>query len=329
MTQQATSTGTSYRKRYVLLALLFAAGSPLGYLALRVIQEGVLPTATWIGSELGRAWILYLYLTLTTSVALACLGWYVGGKEDTLKTLSVTDALTGLLNRRAFNTLLTDELKRAQRYKSSLSLLLIDLDRLKTINDQDGHNAGDEALRAVGEAMREVARSTDTLTRVGGDEFAIIAPSTSAGEACVLGDRLRHALARFSVGTNTLAVSIGISDMQLLQSIRPEALVMAADEALYTAKANGRDCVRVANVKEGSRRAQSRKFLTGSSVAIRSADLQAYKSQVDQAISSQRNQAEANKTTMDNTIKPAPKSSTPPIGATEGSERLPASTSDT
>lgn len=172
-------------------------------------------------------------------------GWLFGRQEDRLRRLSVTDPLTALANRRELERRLADERARARRHRQPTAVLLIDVDRLKDINDQRGHRAGDQALLAVAEALRAVTRATDLPARLGGDEFALLAPETSARDACSLASRLRAALAESTAGPG-VTVSIGIADRAMAGPRGwddPDALLEAADRALYLAKAEGRDRV--------------------------------------------------------------------------------------
>lgn len=172
-------------------------------------------------------------------------GWLFGRQEDRLRRLSLTDPLTALANRRELQRRLIEERARARRHRQPTAVLLIDVDRLKDINDERGHRAGDQALLAVAEALRAVTRATDLPARLGGDEFALLAPETSAPDARALAVRLRAALAGATADPR-VTVSIGIADRSIGGARGwddPDALLEAADRALYRAKAEGRDRV--------------------------------------------------------------------------------------
>lgn len=244
--------GWPLRVRYMLLGLVFAQGAPLGYFLLRCLEAGTLPNPSWLAAELAYEPWLYAYLLIPSSLMLGTLGWVLGKKSDLLRLQSMVDPLTGLLNRRQFDSTLAAEVARSVRYGLPLSLLLIDVDRLKLINDLHGHRLGDRALISVADAMRMVTRSADISARFGGDEFAVIAPSTSARAARELATRLRGAIQQVvpaaSAGCLTeLSVSIGVADLQSLspREPTPQDLLEAADRAMYRAKANGRDRVEV------------------------------------------------------------------------------------
>jgi diguanylate cyclase (GGDEF)-like protein len=199
--------------------------------------------------ELRRQPLVYGYLLVATLLGTTLTGWLTGRKEDLLATLSVTDPLTGLANRRRLLSAFADERNRADRYGTPLSLLLIDLDRLKQINDQRGHTEGDRALQLVAEGLRRSCRITDLLARTGGDEFAILAVNTTATEALALAHRVCATVRRLGSdrypearnGTTRPTVSIGVADLDGAAERSFEGLHTAADTALYAAKGAGRD----------------------------------------------------------------------------------------
>ncbi len=226
----------SRARLYPAIGALLALGAPLGLVVLRAGIASSWPTPTWLAGELRADAPTYLYLVVATTSVFATLGFLLGRKEDLLSQRAATDALTGLSNRRALDARLTEELARAARYGTPLSLLAIDVDGLKAINDRAGHQAGDAALRAVGRALRASCRRTDLAARTGGDEFAVLAPMTRAAEALELANRFRRTLAEVST---TPTISVGVADLALAGS--PGALPAAADRALYRAKSSGRD----------------------------------------------------------------------------------------
>lgn len=154
---------------------------------------------------------------------------------------SLTDKLTGAGNRAAFDQRLAEEVYRSTRYRSALSLLLIDVDRFKNFNDSFGHQAGDAALQAVAKALR-CTRPSDFLGRYGGEEFAVLLPTTAREGACILAERMRKAVAATSFPFGPVTVSIGASTLAS-DSSDGDLLVSAADRALYAAKEAGRNRV--------------------------------------------------------------------------------------
>jgi two-component system chemotaxis family response regulator WspR len=170
-----------------------------------------------------------------------------------LQRLTNSDGLTGLSNRRYFDEYLNAEWKRAQRDKSQLALLMIDVDAFKAYNDTYGHVAGDEVLRRVASVLRDnCSRPTDLPARFGGEEFSMILPSTSPGGARLLAEKARRAIEALGIahsGAATggcLTVSIGAAVLVPEEGQPSSRLVEVADAGLYEAKRNGRNQVVVA-----------------------------------------------------------------------------------
>lgn len=169
-------------------------------------------------------------------------------KSKALRQISITDALTGLLNRRYFQERLTEEIDRAKRHHHQLSLIMLDLDNFKEFNDTHGHLAGDDALRASAQIVRNNVRAIDVVARFGGEELSVILPETGKEEATLIAQRIRreiekgflfHGITRLA---GSLTMSLGVAtfpeDAQNLT-----ALIHNSDRALYTAKARGKNCV--------------------------------------------------------------------------------------
>jgi len=155
-----------------------------------------------------------------------------------LRMSSTTDHLTGTHNRRLFDAFLTKEVQRAARYGNDLSLVLIDLNRFKQVNDTHGHAVGDELLKLTGKLMMDFLRSSDYTYRIGGDEFALLLPQTGHPDACVLGERLRH---RFdeAVAPRNLGIAVGLAygvATSPREAKEPQALFELADQRLYDYK---------------------------------------------------------------------------------------------
>jgi len=226
---------------YAGVGCLLALGAPLGWLALR-----------WLGgasirSELAAHAGLYGYLLLGSAIAFTLFGALLGRVDDRLvesnrrlAQLSWTDALTGLANLRRFRSRLAHELARTQRSGHALSLILIDLDGFKAINDQHGHAAGDAVLIHAARTLAASMRQIDEVCRIGGDEFAVICPDTPIEGARTLAERARAALegdpfSRELRVTGSFGLAEGANDA--------ETLYAHADAALYTAKMSGRNRV--------------------------------------------------------------------------------------
>jgi diguanylate cyclase (GGDEF)-like protein len=164
--------------------------------------------------------------------------------------------LTGLLNRRGFYQRFHQELAAARRSGQSLSLVMIDLDGLKAINDRDGHEVGDRALRALAESMRDVLRVTDVGARLGGDEFALLAPHTGEPAVITLAERIRARVGdrQAQCDLPPASVSLGVVTFDPHRDVGIDATVLmkTADEALYVAKRDGGDRVRTGSVSRVS-----------------------------------------------------------------------------
>ena len=162
-----------------------------------------------------------------------------------LTQMSTTDALTGIVNRRHGEYLLELEVRRAQRYKVPLSLIVFDIDRFKAINDQYGHPVGDVVIRAVSEATQATVRNSDVLVRSGGEEFQIIAPHTSAIDALKIAEKIRVAIAATDIpGCDRVTISMGVGQATAQET--PDGLSVRVDAALARAKRAGRNCVELA-----------------------------------------------------------------------------------
>lgn len=166
-----------------------------------------------------------------------------------LEELATTDALTRLLNRRALLDRLSAEVDRSRRFRSQLSLLMLDLDHFKEINDQHGHLTGDGVLRQVGGLLGTLVRKVDVVARYGGEEFVLILPETAPDGAVVFAERLRERIQsyRFEVAGKPnfhLTCSVGVATFPSPRVASTEDLFARADEALYRAKSGGRNQVR-------------------------------------------------------------------------------------
>jgi two-component system cell cycle response regulator len=175
--------------------------------------------------------------------------------HEDARQLASTDSLTGLLNRRAFLDALERERARADRHDYPLSLLLLDVDHFKRVNDQHGHAAGDVVLRGVAEALLQVARRSDYVGRWGGEEFVLALPQTGPAGALVAAERVRRAVqkARHALpegGEIRVTASLGVVSAEAPWNVA--TLVGAADDAMYLAKGRGRDRVEAVSLATGS-----------------------------------------------------------------------------
>ncbi|MBN2700584.1 MAG: diguanylate cyclase [Methylohalobius sp. ZOD2] len=172
--------------------------------------------------------------------------------NEQLRQLSFHDGLTGLHNRRYFDEFLEREFKRAQRTGSSLALIMIDIDHFKTYNDRFGHQAGDECLRRISASFNQVVnRANDLIARYGGEEFSVILPDTDQAGALAVAENLRRAVEALCIvhpdsPFGIVTISEGIVTHRPKPKDRLDALIEAADNALYHSKRSGRNRVSVA-----------------------------------------------------------------------------------
>ncbi len=170
--------------------------------------------------------------------------------NERLDALATIDGLTGVKNRRAFGEKLTEEISRSVRYKTPLSLLLLDVDKFKQYNDTFGHLGGDEVLKTVARLLREQARANDFVARYGGEEFTLLLPNTDAEGAVVMAERARAAIAAAPWPERAVTASFGAATLSSETNSEAE-LIGAADRALYASKERGRNRVtHVHNLKE-------------------------------------------------------------------------------
>ena len=166
-----------------------------------------------------------------------------------LRILATTDELTGLLNRREAMDRLTQQWASSVRHGEPLSCIVLDIDHFKKFNDTHGHAVGDLVLRETAGAMRRLARTSEDVCRVGGEEFLIICPKSTASQAAAAAERFREAVASHATLHGdvklTVTISLGVAGRTPVME-SPDDLLRAADSALYTAKAEGRNRVRLA-----------------------------------------------------------------------------------
>jgi diguanylate cyclase (GGDEF)-like protein len=214
---------------------LLAGGRALGALELR------------LGAPLGIDDVKIVeLLAATAAVALQNAHLY----QETQR-LATTDSLTGLSNHRHFHELLGLEVQRARRMKYPIGFLVMDLDHFKAINDRHGHPVGDMALQQVSEELRKRLRRTDVIGRIGGEEFAVILPGDGLSEVSIVAEKLRHAVEELppmsgGMATEPSTVTLSVGGTSLDSDVVDAQLLMScADRALYEAKRNGRNQVRL------------------------------------------------------------------------------------
>lgn len=203
---------------------------------------GVLNFTDKASGEIYDEFDLELLDTLAPQIAVALDRAALKRKAGEFEQLSVTDALTGLLNRRYLEERITEEIKRSHRHGFPMSLMMIDVDEFKSYNDNYGHPEGDKALRIVAQNLKETLRGADVASRYGGEEFSILLPQTSPGEAKNIAERIRQKIENAKFPNCQVTVSIGIAGASAKVN-SAEDLIAAADSALYEAKRAGRNNV--------------------------------------------------------------------------------------
>ena len=246
--------------RYALAGGVLGFGAPAGLLLVRLVQRKVSCSLPSVFRNVAEDLGTYLYSAASTTVAFGLFGAVLGRYADEFARLATTDPLTGLANARAFQERLGDELRRVARFQEPLSLLVVDVDRLKFVNDRYGHQTGDSALRSVASAIRRGLREIDLGARLGGDEFGVLAPRTDEASAIALAERLRALVATSggAQGGRGTTISIGIASFVPSGATHPTAasLMTAADQALYRAKRHGGNRV-MASTSERARFSRS------------------------------------------------------------------------
>lgn len=221
------------------LTRMLPAGSDVIVVPLRVAQQSLGAVLVQIPMTLRGQQGRRLLLEVERSARYAALAIQREQRLAQLQRLAATDDLTMIANRRSFTSALDREIARSLRHGEPMSLVLLDLDHFKQINDVYGHPAGDEALRNVAAALTVASRTLDTPARYGGEEFAVILPDCDAAQSLVIADRLRAAVSQAPAPT-TLTASAGVATFPL-QAGNAEELIIAADDALLEAKRSGRD----------------------------------------------------------------------------------------
>ena len=224
----------------IFTELILIGGSTLSLIAVPLINnyQGNAPilvlviyvvVVLWLGHNLENQRIENLLLTEK-----------LRSRNQELRDLSSTDALTGISNRRAFFEHTEFLMEQSKRYGSQLSIILMDIDRFKRVNDTLGHAVGDEVLKEFADLMKEATRSSDLFARYGGEEFILAMPHTRLGAAASTAERLRREIERhrFSGVDWTITISLGVADFDPVEESLEETLIRA-DRAMYQVKDQG------------------------------------------------------------------------------------------
>jgi diguanylate cyclase (GGDEF)-like protein len=219
----------------------------LAQLAIVGVAYGALLIAQAPPETVGARWLTTVVTLLVAGLVVAKLRGSLQSSVEELARRARLDSLTGALNRRALTERAAVEFARAQREGTPISAIQIDVDRFKQLNDTLGHPVGDEVLKAVAKALASETRPVDAVARVGGDEFTILLPNTSASEADPIAERLRAAVEYdLDLAGTPAALSVGVATVEGPPTISFEQLWATADAAMYDAKRSGGDRVRSA-----------------------------------------------------------------------------------
>src|SRR3954470_612208 len=239
------STASVYALLYVWVGFQAAYFFPNRHAAAHVTATGAtyaVALASVPGADRGQRWLLMVGVTGVIALMVAVLRERVDRLIARLADAARTDALTGLLNRRGFQELMEVETERALRSSRPLAIIVGDLDHFKHLNDRSGHAAGDVALRRFADIASQASRRIDAVARIGGEEVALLLPDTEQHAAYLLAERLRRAAKEPGAarGGDLPTVSFGVASFPT-HAADAAALMHAADQALYAAKAMGRD----------------------------------------------------------------------------------------
>jgi len=204
------------------------------------------------GGESVEAVLINRGMTAIVILGIAFLVSRVTASEHQLVRIATTDALTGIFNRRHFMALLVREQQRAERYKTSFSVLMLDIDHFKRINDTFGHPIGDEAIKAMAKAASKYLRPTDMIGRFGGEEFVVMLPHTDEGGSVIAAERIRESVSQIVVvaGQQDVRFTVSIGAATYVRRASVEQILECADKALYAAKNGGRNQVCVGRLDE-------------------------------------------------------------------------------
>lgn len=229
--------------RNVVVVPLFAEGSPVGVLVLEHPHKS---------ARIERRLVVMIEQFAAHAALTIRNAWLL----EQVQKMAETDALTGVANRRVFELTLQKEMARSERNGEQLTLLMVDVDHFKNFNDTHGHQEGDNVLRRVAGALLEACREFDVVARYGGEEFAVILPSCSTKESLVVSERLRRSISDVDAAERVTA-SGGVATFPT-HATDMNALIKAADEALYESKRAGRDRVTRSRRRAAARRPRRR-----------------------------------------------------------------------
>jgi len=245
MTNITVQGGISRRSKRMLQFILLAVVADIGFVGVE-LAIGLQPF-----TDMAQRPFLYLYVFLGTITAFGIFGTMVGSREDLLAEMALRDSLTGLFNARYLQIRLEEELAAASRHRTPVSYVLFDIDHFKRVNDEHGHPVGDRMLRLIGRTILSKLREGETVARVGGEEFALLLPHTTAKNAALGAERIRRAIGQTSLETDSghkisVTASAGVACTTDPATRSAEVIYRLADQALYQASKQGRNRVVIA-----------------------------------------------------------------------------------
>lgn len=234
-----------FRLRSLIVALVWLQVGTITLHVARFVLTLFYPPVSFLHIDLIEAGFTYLNMLLNVGCSCGLIWLALCAQRRDLHTMALTDGLTGLLNRRAFEEILGRELRRSNFGGRRLTVLLLDIDRFKNVNDCWGHQAGDAVLRRVSAALQDCMRPSDALARYGGEEFVMLLRDLTPAQAGAVAERLRESVAGLDSlpGDISITASIGMDSSRLYDT--PEAFLERCDKALYQSKHAGRNLVTV------------------------------------------------------------------------------------
>jgi diguanylate cyclase (GGDEF)-like protein len=228
------------RNRRIVQFILLAILGDVGLIGIELAM-GLNPI-----TDITQRPFLYIYVFSVTIAAFGVFGAMVGSREDLLEEMALRDSLTGLFNARYLQMRMKEELAAAKRYRTPVSFVLFDIDHFKRINDDFGHPVGDRVLQQVGQLIQSELREGEIAARVGGEEFALLLPHTSAINAANGTERILKTIGQTAFETDdsnklTVTVSAGVVCTRDHGTHSAESIYHIADQALYEAKESGRN----------------------------------------------------------------------------------------